>query len=186
MGTVTVRDASAEDASRLLEIYRYYVENTAVSFEVETPSVEAFRGRIRETLKKYPYLALEEDGTVQGYAYAGPFKNRAAYDWCCETTIYLDRAARGRGLGRQLYTALEGRLREMGILDLYACIGFPEKEDEYLTQASTRFHARMGYSTVGKFPDCGYKFGRWYGMIWMRKTTGRHLPEQPPVRFRGG
>ena len=91
-----------------------------------------------------------------------------------------------QGLGKTLYGALEQRLAEMGILNLYACIGFPDKEDEYLTSNSADFHAHLGYRRVGEFHRCGYKFGRWYHMIWMEKIIGRHLEAQPPVRAYAG
>ncbi len=171
---LTIRSAAPEDAARLREIYAVYVENTAVSFEYEVPSLDEFRGRIVNTLEKYPYLVLEEDGVIQGYAYAGVFKARAAYDRSCEVTIYLDPAAKGRGFGHRLYEALEEALKARGILNLYACIGDPVTEDEYLTKNSERFHQHLGYTKVGEFHRCGYKFGRWYNMIWMEKIIGEH------------
>ncbi len=81
-----------------------------------------------------------------------------------------------------LYEALEAKLKEMGLLNLYACIGYPETEDEYLNKNSARFHARLGFTKVGEFRQCGYKFGRWYHMIWMEKIIGRHTAEQMPVK----
>ena len=177
-----IRDAAQADAERMLSIYDAYVRNTAVTFEYETPSPEEFRRRMERITARYPWLVIEEDGIVQGYAYAGPFHPRAAYDWACELTIYLDPAARGRGLGRRLYTALEDAVRAMGLLNLYACIAEPETEDEYLTHASAAFHARLGFRTIGTFRQCGFKFGRWYHMIWMEKLIGSHRPDQPPVR----
>ena len=83
-------------------------------------------------------------------------------------------AAQKQGLGRRLYEALEARLRDMGFLNLYACIGYPEEEDEYLTRNSAEFHAHLGFRKVGEFHLCGYKFGRWYHMIWMEKLVGEH------------
>ena len=178
---IEIRPAAVSDAERLLEIYDPYVRNTAITFEYETPSLDEFRNRIRETKKKYPYLVLLKDGRIEGYAYAGVFKGRAAYDWACETTIYLDREAQKCGLGRMLYEALETELGKMGILNLYACIAYPETEDEYLTANSAAFHAHLGYRTVGVFKKCGYKFGRWYDMVWMEKLVGEHTGTQPPV-----
>lgn len=169
-----IHNATAEDAKRLLEIYAYYVENTAISFEIDVPSLDEFRARIENTLKKYPYLVVEENGIIQGYAYAGPFKDRAAYDHSCELSIYLDVSSKGRGYGRLLYEALEKKLKEKGILNLYACIGDPIVEDEYLTKNSERFHRHLGFVKVGEFHKCGYKFGRWYNMIWMEKIIGEH------------
>ena len=169
-----IRSATKEDAGRLLEIYAYYVRDTAVTFEYDVPSPSEFEGRIAATLERYPYLVLEEDGIIRGYAYAGVFKDRAAYSRSCETTVYVERGSRGRGFGRALYEALEQALRERGILNMYACIGDPVEEDEYLTRDSERFHQRMGFSKVGTFHRCGFKFGRWYNMIWMEKIIGEH------------
>lgn len=169
MGNVKIRSAAAEDAEALSAIYAYYVEHTAVSFEYDAPNAEEFRGRIENTLRRYPYLVLEEDGVIRGYAYAGPFHERAAYRFCCELTVYIDKNARGRGFGRMLYGTLEEKLREAGFRNLYACIADPDGEDEYLTRDSERFHRRMGYTKVGEFRHCGCKFGRWYNMIWMEK-----------------
>jgi L-amino acid N-acyltransferase YncA len=163
----SIRNARVEDASRILEIYAYYVENTAVTFEYVTPSLDEFSERMRTTLQKYPYLVVEEEGRIVGYAYAGPFYGRAAYDWSCELSIYLDREARGHGLGRALYKALQSALEKMGILNLYACIAYPQVADEHLTQASVRFHERLGFSRVGTFRQCGYKFNTWYDVVWM-------------------
>ena len=172
---MNIRSAAPADAPRLLAIYAYYVENTAISFEYETPSVDDFTGRIENTLKKYPYLVLEdEECTIQGYAYAGVFKARAAYDRSCEVTIYVDPAAKGRGYGRLLYEALEKELKARDFLNLYACIGVPIVEDEFLTRNSELFHQHMGYTKVGEFHQCGYKFDRWYNMIWMEKWIGEH------------
>ncbi len=169
-----IRSARNEDAERLLEIYSYYVENTAISFEYEVPSLDEFRNRMIHIREKYPYLLLEEDGVIKGYSYAGVFKARTAYDHSCEVTIYLDRDSKGRGYGRALYGALEEALRKQGILNLYACIADPIEEDEYLTKNSEHFHRHLGYTKVGEFHKCGYKFHRWYNMIWMEKIIGDH------------
>ena len=182
-GERVIREANLPDAARMLEIYAYYVKNTAVTYEIEVPSLAEFRERLRRVTARYPWLVVEEGGIILGYAYAGPFKGRAAYDWSCEMTIYLDHGARRRGLGRALYGALETRLRDMGILNLYACIAVPDEEDEYLTRSSADFHARLGYSLAGTFRQCGYKFGRWYNMIWMEKIVGGHYSDQPGVRW---
>lgn len=183
MDTITVRNAVPEDAPRILEIYSYYVKHTAITFEYAVPTLEEFQVRMKNTMKKYPYLVIEQNSQVQGYAYAGSFVGRAAYDWSCELSIYLDRNARNRGLGRRIYDALADRLKKMGILNLYACIGYPQTEDEYLNKNSQQFHAHLGFQTVGLFHNCGYKFGRWYDMIWMEKIIGEHKADQPPVQF---
>ena len=174
MSLIEIRNAKTEDAERLLEIYDYYVRKTAISFEYDTPSLEEFTARMENIMRRYPYLVIEVDGRIEGYAYAGVFKDRAAYDRSCETTIYIAHDARKSGLGRMLYEALEEKLKAMGILNMYACIGYPDVEDEYLTKNSAGFHEHLGYSKVGVFNKCGYKFGRWYNMIWMEKIIGQH------------
>ena len=179
--TLIIRPASPDDAGRLVEIYRPYVETTAITFEYVTPSEEEFRERMSRTLKKYSYLVAELDGRVSGYTYAGPFVGRAAYDWSVETTIYLEQSARRCGIGGRLYSALEDALRSMGILNLNACIAVPEKDDEYLTRNSVEFHTHLGYKWVGEFHSCGYKFGRWYNMAWMEKFIGEHTGDPSPV-----
>lgn len=171
---MVIRAATREDAESLLKIYSYYVENTAISFEYVAPSLDEFSKRISSTLEKYPYIVLEDDGLIRGYAYAGAFHSRAAYAHCCEVTIYLDHDSKGNGYGKALYEALEKALKKIGIINLYACIADPEVEDEYLTKNSECFHQHMGYTKVGEFHKCGYKFGRWYNMIWMEKIIGEH------------
>ena len=184
MGTAIIRDAKPEDAERILEIYAYYITHTATSFEYDVPALSEFQARIAHTMNRYPYLVAEQDGIIQGYTYAGAFVGRAAYDWSCELTIYLDHTAVKHGLGRALYEALENRLSRMGILNLYACIGYPDTEDEYLTKNSAAFHTHLGFSVVGRFHQCGCKFGRWYDMIWMEKIIGEHGPDQRPAEYR--
>ena len=179
---ICLRVACEEDAEALLDIYAPYVERTAVSFEYEVPSVEEFEERIRRISGRYPYLLAESEGEILGYAYASPFHERRAYSWAAETSIYLRSDRRRQGLGRKLYEALEDILRRQGITDLYACIACPEEEDPYLNRDSILFHQRMGFQTVGRFPSCGYKFHRWYHMVWMLKNIGEHRKEQPVVK----
>ncbi len=176
-----IRIATTDDATELLKIYSYYVEHTAITFEYDVPSVAEFRQRIENTLKKYPYIVATENNKILGYAYAGAFKARAAYDHSVETSIYVDRDARGRGIGSILLERLEELLKKMNILNVNACIAVPEQEDEYLTFGSVRFHEAKGYHTVGTFHKCGYKFGRWYNMIWMEKMLGEHTSPVPEI-----
>lgn len=177
-----VRDATLKDAESILKIYDYYVKNTAITFEYDTPTLAEFQERMEKVMEHYPYLVILQGGEIKGYAYAGKFVGRAAYDWSCELTIYLDPSARKRGLGKTLYETLQTKLKAMGITNLYACIGYPSQNDEYLTTNSANFHAHLGFETVGTFHNCGYKFGRWYDMIWMEKIIGEHNDNQPPIR----
>ncbi len=180
---VRVRIAAPEDGAELLEIYRPYVERTAVTFEYEVPTAEEFAGRIARVLERYPYLAAEgEDGRLLGYAYAAAFHKRAACGWAVETSIYIRMDQRGRGIGRLLYHTLENILILQGVRNMNASIACPETEDEFLTRDSLRFHERFQYRMVGEFHQCGYKFRRWYNLAWMEKHIGPHGPDQPPVR----
>lgn len=178
---VLIRAVTEADAGELREIYAPYVERTAISFETEVPDEEEFRRRIRETLKRYPYLAAVRDGEILGYTCTHPFVGRAAYDWSAETTIYLKQGRTRQGIGGRLYQALERISAAQNITNLNACIGLPEQDDEYLNGNSVQFHAHMGYSMVGKFHNSGYKFGRWYHMVWMEKLIAEHRKRQPAV-----
>lgn len=171
---IEIRTVQEEDALALLEIYRYYVEETAITFDYQLPSLATFKSRIKQIKEHYPYLVIVKEGTIQGYAYANSLIDRQAYDWSCEVTIYLDKSARGMGMGRCLYQALENDLKDMGILNLYACIAYPEENDPYLTTQSHDFHKHIGYQRVGFFHHCGYKFDTWYHMVWMEKLLGEH------------
>lgn len=181
---VEIRAVRPEDAPKLLEIYAPYVEHTAITFEYEVPTEEEFAGRIRQTLLKYPYIAAVRGDEFLGYAYAGSFHSRAAYDWAVETSIYVDGSQKKLGIGRKLHDSLEMILKKQGILNMNACIAYLETEDEYLTKNSVEFHAHLGYRLVGEFYQCGYKFDRWYNMVWMEKHIGEHRKGQPkPKRF---
>lgn len=173
-----IRIVQEEDAARLLEIYRPYITDTAITFEYEVPSENEFRERIRRTLQIYPYLVEEQEGRIVGYAYAGAFKGRAAYDWAVETSIYVEKGNHRHGVGRALYEALEQALKLQGIRNAEACIAAPRGEDPYLPPDSIAFHGHLGYRLVGRFEKCAYKFGRWYDMVWMEKFIGDH-PEEP-------
>lgn len=179
---INIRVADVSDADDLLKIYEPYVINTAITFEYDVPSENEFRERISNTLKRYPYLVAEVGETIVGYAYVGSFHSRAAYQWGVETSIYVKDDMRGRGIGKALYTELENVLKKMGILNLNACIASPDKEDEYLTNASEKFHQSMGFNKVAESHMCGFKFGRWYNIIWMEKMIGEHTDSPLPVK----
>jgi Sortase and related acyltransferases len=172
-----LRIAEARDAERIAEIYRPYVEKTGISFEEVAPSAEEMRGRIAKTGSAYPYLVYEEAGRVLGYAYVSRYRERAAYRWSLETSIYVDESARGRGLGRALMAALVAISRELGFMTLYAVITPPNP-------ASFALHARFGFTPLASFPNTAYKAGRWLGVDWMQLKL-REIPERPsePIPF---
>ena len=169
MGDLLIRNVRLEDAERLVEIYSYYVLNTAVSFEYEVPTVNEFKSRIEKITAKYPYLVCEKDGRIVGYVYASEYSSREAYSWTVATSIYLDKECRRQGLGTMLYEEFEKRLRDMGIVNLLAGTAFCEVEDEFLTHDSKEFHLRKGYEEVAHFKSVGKKFDRWYDLLWMQK-----------------
>ena len=171
---LVIRPAVYDDAEAIAAIYAPYVTQTAVSFEYVAPTAEEIRLRMEKTLKRYPYFVATVDNRLIGYAYGGPFHPRAAFFRSAETSIYVERGFHQRGIGRALYERLESALKQQGILNLNACIAYPDPEDEYLTLDSVRFHERLGYVIVGHFHKCGWKFNRWYDMVWMEKMIGEH------------
>ena len=179
---MNIRIATSADTIGILEVYAPYIEQTAITFEYEVPSIESFAQRIQEIKVKYPYIVAELNGEIMGFAYVSTFNKRPACDWTVETSIYLKMNQKRMGLGRKLYDALECILREQGIINLTACIAYPEVEDAHLTMDSIRFHEKLGYKWVGGFNKCGYKFGTWYNLAWMEKHIGIHQAEQEAVK----
>ena len=116
-----------------------------------------------------------------GYSYLSAFKGRAAYAWATETTIYVKETNKRMGIGGKLYRALENAAKCQNILNLNACIAYPDAADEFLTRDSVAFHQRCGYREVGEFRKCGYKFDRWYNIVWMEKLIGTHGSNPLPV-----
>ncbi len=169
-----IRLATIEDVPRILEIYKYYVENTSISFEYDAPTLEEFKERYTTISKKYPYIVIEENGVIKGYAYANTFKARAAYNWSVEVSIYLDKECRGRGSGQALYTELEQYLKKQNIVNTNACVTYPNPN-------SMAFHKKMGFKEVAHFHECGYKFNEWHDMIWLEKSIGEHKGDMPDV-----
>lgn len=178
---VTYRLATTADAAGLLKVYEPYVKNTAITYEYEVPTIEEFASRIADVLEKFPYIVVLIDGKISGYAYAHAFHPRAAYSWCAELSIYLSGYCHSMGIGRELYGIMEKILKKQNILNLYSCVAYTEVEDEYLTQASVHFHEHMGFTTCAHLHKCGYKFNRWYDMVYMEKTIGEHVENMPAV-----
>lgn len=172
-----IRIATTADLPAILAIYGPYVLNTTHSFEYTVPTMEAFTQRFADITRKFPWLVWEENGEVLGYAYgSAPFK-RAAYAWCCEVSIYLKPEARGRGIGRKLYAALEAILQRQGYRLVYSLITSENT-------GSLAFHEKVGYETVAVLPGCGLKFGRWLGVIWMQKQMDSgEIPSNPPISW---
>ena len=171
---MSIRLATAQDIPRILEIYAPYIENTASSFEYTVPTLVEFTQRFENITAQFPWLVWEENGNILGYAYGSlPFE-RAAYQWCAEASIYLRPEAQGRGIGRKLYAALEEILKNQGYRKVYTII-------TTANEPSIAFHQAVGYRHTATMPDCGYKFGKWYGTVWMEKdlNTWDSPPHEP-------
>ncbi|WP_165062690.1 GNAT family N-acetyltransferase [Adlercreutzia sp. ZJ154] len=176
-----IRIATIEDAETIREIYMPYVLNTAVSFECEVPSIDEFQNRIRNTLIEYPYLVAVENDTIVGYAYASSFHSREAYKHSAELSVYVKQDCRGQGIGSSLYLKLEELLIKQNICTVHACIASPDGKDEHLTDASEKFHKKMGFEIVGRHSLVGYKFRKWYSIVWMDKVISERLDN--PIAF---
>lgn len=169
-----IRPATEKDIPEILAIYAPYVEHSTATFEYDVPCLRSFTQRFLDITAQYPWLVWEEDGKLLGYAYASAPYSRAAFSWCAEPSIYLRPEARGRAIGRQLYTVLEEILARQGYQVLYALITSENTE-------SVIFHQKMGYERKVLFSDCGFKFNRWLGLIWMEKRIKIvHSPSEFP------
>lgn len=181
---VTLRFAVPDDAAAICSIYEPYVLNTAVTSEYFVPTEEEFRARITRTRERYPYIVAVKDGQIIGYIYASPLSPRHAYSWAAETSIYIRQNVRRTGAGSRLYKALSTICRKQNVLNLYARITFADPEDEFLVNASARFHEAIGFRKAAEFHRVFHKFGRWYNAIWMEKLLGDHdegaMPEVIP------
>ena len=165
MAEVLFRFASEDDAAQLLDVYAPYVRNTAVSFEYEVPSLQEFMERIRAVTQNYPYLICEVGGRIAGYAYAQRQRERAAYGWNAELSVYLRQAYVRRGIGRAFYTALLDILHMQGVENVYGCVTVPNAGSE-------RLHEAMGFRRIGVFHRTGYKLGAWHDVAWFEKRIG--------------
>ncbi|GAB3873201.1 GNAT family N-acetyltransferase [Terrabacter terrigena] len=175
MPEVHVRDATAADAVACAAIYAPYVTGTSITFETEPPDAAEMGRRIEKAQRLHAFLVLEDAGEVVGYAYGGPFKERAAYRWSCEVSVYLAMDRRGRGGGRRLYEELLRRLAARGYRVAAAGMTQPN-------EASGRLHAAMGFKKVGTYRDIGHKFGAWHDVTWVQRPLGDPPPpgESPP------
>ena len=155
-----IRTASCADAVVLREIYRPYVETTAISFELEVPTVAEFEQRIEAALQGWSWLVAEVDSEPVGYAYGTAHRARQAYRYSVETSAYVHENHQRRGIARLLYTRLIDELRARGFGNAYAGITLPN-------DASVAFHRSIGFEPIGVFPKVGRKFGRWHDVAWL-------------------
>lgn len=171
-----IRTAHIADARDIRAIYAPIVTATAISFEIEPPSVAQIEDRILSTLPKFPYLVCVEDEKVLGYAYAGAHRERAAYRWSVDVTVYVSEEARGSGVGRSLYGALTRILRRQNFHAAFAGITLPN-------DGSVALHKSLGFQFLGIYEEVGFKFGRWHSVSWWRRGLGEGPPVAEPVGF---
>src|SRR4051812_7284321 len=161
-----VRDATLDDAAACAAVYAPYVTDTAVSFEAVPPTADEMAARIAKSQKRHAWLVLEDDdGRVVGYAYGGSFRERRAYDWSAEVSVYLEMGRRRTGAGRLLYEHLLARLTELGFRSAMAGMTLPN-------EASAGLHAAMGFEPAGVYKEIGWKFGRWRDVAWVQLMLG--------------
>jgi L-amino acid N-acyltransferase YncA len=168
-----VREAGAEDAAACAAIYAPYVRDTAITFELDPPSEAEMAARIEASQKTHAWLVAEEDGQVIGYAYAGPYKERAAYRWSCEVSVYIERGRHRTGAGRALYEALFTRLVTRGYRTAVAGMTLPN-------EASAGLHRALGFEPVGTYRHIGWKHNTWHDVTWtQRPLTPTPTPPTP-------
>ena len=172
-----IRLAREDDAEQVQAVYAPIVLETAISFELEIPDVPEMRRRILSTLEDLPWLVCEGDGRFLGYAYAGPHRTRAAYQWSVEVSVYVHADARQMGIGRAFYRSLFGLLTLQGFRNAFAGITLPNP-------ASVRLHESLGFQSIGVYRDVGRKLGRWHDVGWWQLPLGEDDGVQmPPAKL---
>ncbi len=163
----SLRLATPDDAPGVQAIYAPIVRETVISFEFEPPTVAEMQLRIETTLRTLPWLVVESKDLILGYAYATKHRERAAYQWSTDTSVYVAEEARGRGIARRLYTCLFGMLEDLGYYNAFAGITLPNP-------ASVGFHEAMGFQPIGIYHNVGHKFAAWHDVGWWQKVLREH------------
>jgi len=171
MSEFVVRMARSEDAAAILQIYEPYILNTAITFEYEIVTLEAFKLRMETIQEQYPWLVCEQEGKVIGYAYCSQFKERAAFAWDLECSVYIKENTHHQGIATALYTKLFELVREQGYFNVYALITYPHDN-------SVALHKKFGFAEVGIYKKTGYKMGQWWDLLVMEKRL-RSIEELP-------
>lgn len=170
---MSIRFATPADVPAILAIYAPYITNSVVSFEYEVPTLAEFSERVRAIQTQFPYVVAERDGRVLGYAYASKHRDRTAYQWSVETSVYVHPDGHRQGIARQLYTTLLAYLRRQGYINAFAGITAPNPESE-------AFHRVMGFEYLGTFTNIGYKMGAWHSVAWFQLVLQTYQ-SNPPV-----
>ncbi len=174
---IHLRLATEKDAPGILAIYAPYIESTSFTFETETPTREAFAERISTYLQNWPWLVCEVDGMIAGYAYATRYRERTAYQWCTESSVYIHDDFQRTGIARALYTALFEILKRQGFRNVYAVINLPNDK-------SVAFHESSGFEYFATYEKVGYKLGKWKNVGWWRLIVNEFgMEPEAPVKF---
>ncbi|APG02549.1 GNAT family N-acetyltransferase [Luteibacter rhizovicinus DSM 16549] len=174
-----IRIATEADAAACHAIYAPIIASSAITFETDLPGEHVMLERIRTRLATHPWLVWDDHGDVLAYAYAGRFRERAAYDWMAETSIYVHENARRRGIARRLYGALLDAMRLQGINQAVGVITLPG-------ESSVAMHGAMGFTPAGIWPKAGYKLGQWWDVgVWVLFLSEPETPPKPVVPFAG-
>lgn len=169
----TIRPAVASDASSILDIYAPYILDTAVSFETEVPSTESFSERIIANEETYPWLVYATDGRIAGYAYASRHRERAAYQWAVESSVYVHNDFQQKRVATKLYKALFEILKYQGCRNVYAGITLPNEK-------SVNFHEKMGFHKIADYKNIGYKLNRWNTVSWYQLILNDYSNDPAP------
>src|SRR6476659_6359486 len=174
---VQVRVANASDARQILEIYTPYILDTAFTFETEVPSEADFKEKIQKNLQARPWLVCTLDGSVICYVYASGHRERAAYQWCCESSVYTKKDFQGMGIGRELYKVLFQILKMQGYRNIYAGITLPN-------EPSIKLHEKCGFTHFATYDNIGYKLGEWKNVGWWKLSVNHYdRKPSPPLSF---
>ena len=172
-----IRLAEEKDAAGILAIYTPYIESTSFTFETEVPSVEKFAERIKTCLAEWPWLVCEIDGLIAGYAYATKYRERTAYQWCTESSVYIHDDFQRTGIARALYNSLFEILKRQGFRNVYAVINLPNDK-------SVAFHESCGFKFFATYEKVGYKLGKWKNVGWWRLILNEFGDEpDAPIKF---
>ena len=169
-----MRLALGKDSQAILNIYRRYIRETAITFEIEVPTTYDFGCRIAGIAKKYPFIVYQINDEIVGYAYASEHMERAAYRFDVDVSIYVSPQYHASGIAYKLYNALFSILKDLGYVNAYAGITIPNEK-------SFKFHDKYGFKLIGTYPKTGYKFNSWHDVSWLGKTINKHVEISSPL-----
>lgn len=169
-----IRPYRPSDAAEVLAIYQPFIEESGITFETEVPAFEDFEKRLASIAGRFPFWVWEENGQLLGYAYATTHRERVAYQWAVETSVYV--RTPGQGIGKKLYERVLEELRSRGFVWAYGVITLPN-------EASLALHASCGFEPFARYEQAGQKHGRWYDVQWVRCALNLPLPHLPEPQY---